>query len=147
MMTTSARLFRAILTGVIVSVIWTVTSYAANPTRADLLKTLQHISALAKEQQAALDQEKAAHASVAAALGKATRDNQSLQVQINALTTKLNQTQDKLDKCAKDLWWWRLHSLWMKILGVIALLVVGFFVFMWLTGRLAGLASKVASKI
>ncbi len=143
MMSTRARLLRAILTGIIVSIIWTVTSYGAQPTRADLLKTLQHISALAKEQQQALDQEKAAHAAVGAALGKATRDNTSLQTQNNPLTDKLNSTQDKLDKCAKALWYYRLHwwGAWIMLgLGVLACLV---FAFLKFTGRLAVVASKV----
>lgn len=126
---TPQRLFRAVLAGVIVSIIWTVTSYAAPkpPSRTELLQTLQHINQLAQDQQAALDQAKAAHAAVAAALGKATRDNVSLQAQVNAQTAKLNAVQDKLDKASKALWWYRLHwwGAWIALgLGILAWIVV-----------------------
>ncbi len=138
---------RAIIIGVVVGLVLMVTSYGQTPSKADLLKTVQHIQALAKEQQQELDQEKVQHAQVAQALSQATRDNTILQSRVNAITAKLNSTQDKLDKCAKNLWWWRLHSLMMKILGGVLLLLVAVFVFLWLTGRLAGAAAAVVSKV
>lgn len=72
-------MIKAILVGVIVGLILMATGYGQTPTRADLLKTIQHIESLAKETQAELDQEKAAHAQTQQALGTAT---------LNLTTTK-----------------------------------------------------------
>jgi hypothetical protein len=54
---------------------------ADNPTRAELLQTVKHIAALAKETQAELDAEKAAHAQTEAALSGALKANQDTQSQ------------------------------------------------------------------
>lgn len=143
MMTTPQRLFRAILTGIIVSIVWTVTSYAQTPTRADLLKTVQHIQSLAKEQQAALDNEKALHAAVEKALINATNAIAVLQKQVQDQTNKLNSTQDKLDKASKALWWYRLHWWGAWVMLGLGILACGAFAFLKFTGRLAVVASKI----
>jgi hypothetical protein len=138
---------RAVIIGVIVGLVLMVTSYGQTPTRADLLKTVQHIQALAKEQQKALDEEKAQHNIVTNALASAVTSIARLQEEVQAQTDKLNSTQDKLDKTAKTLWWYRLHFFlgWIILAtGILACLVVAFLKF---TGRLAIAAAPVVAKV
>lgn len=45
-------------------------------------------------------------------------------------------------KAEKALSWYRWHSWMLKIVGALAVVGIGVLVFLWFTGRLAGLASK-----
>ncbi len=140
-------MIRAIIIGIVVGLVLMATSYGQTPSRSDLLKTVQHIQALAKEQQVSLDNEKSSHKAVETALINATNSISVLQKQVQAQTDKLNSTQDKLDKCAKALWWYRLRwwGAWVVFgLGVIACLGLAFLKF---TGRLALAAAPIAAKI
>lgn len=55
-----------------------------NPTRAELLQTVKHIAALAKETQAELDAEKAAHANTEHSLASALQANQDTRSQFDS---------------------------------------------------------------
>lgn len=55
-----------------------------NPTRAELLQTVRHISALARETQAELDAEKAAHTNTETALASALKANQDTRSQFDS---------------------------------------------------------------
>ncbi len=139
---------RAIIIGVVVGLVMRLTAAGDTPpTRADLLKTVQHIQALAKEQEQALDNEKSSHKAVETALINATNSISLLQKQVQAQTDKLNSTQDKLDKAAKALWWYRLHwwAGWMVFgLGIAACII---FAFLKFTGRLAIAAAPIVAKV
>ena len=117
------------------------------PSKAELLQTVDHISALAKDAEAQLAKEKDAHLETANALTDSTKQLVTLQKQVQSQTDKLNSTQDKLDKAEKALSWYRWHwwGSWIVFgLGVIA---VGFFAFLKVTGKLAVLGTTVASKV
>lgn len=124
------------------------------PSRNALLQTIDHIQRIAREQQDNLELEKKEHLKadkalemVSSSLADATTANLKLQVDIKKQTDKLNETQDKLDKTAKALWWYRLHwwGAWVMLgLGVLACAV---FAFLKFTGRLAIVGAAVASKI
>jgi hypothetical protein len=77
---------------------------ADNPTRAELLQTVKHIAALAKETQAELDAEKAAHAQTEAALSGALKANQDTQSQFAsyqaAAETQIKKGNDAVTKLA-----------------------------------------------
>ncbi len=138
---------KAIITGVIVGFVLMVTGYGQTPTRADLLKTVQHIQALSRAQEAVLEQEKAQHNIVTNALASAVGSIGVLQEQVQKQTDKLNATQDKLDKTAKALWWYRLHwwGAWIVFgLGVVACILLAFLKF---TGRLAIAAAPIVAKV
>lgn len=124
------------------------------PSRNALLQTIDHIQRIARDQQDNLELEKQQHLKadkalemVSSSLADATSANLKLQVDIKKQTDKLNETQDKLDKTAKALSWYRWHWYGSWIVFGIGVLVCLAFAFLKFTGRLAIVGAAVASKI
>ena len=98
-----------------------------NPTRAELLQTVQHISRLAKETQTELDAEKAAHAQTQTALDSAIASNHDTQMQFasyqlaaetqikkgNDAIAQLNSVLKKLHRAK-----WILCGIWILAVGL-----------------------------
>lgn len=81
------KLIRLLLAALIIWLCWLarpVKGSQDNPTRAELLQTVRHISQLAQETQDELNQEKTAHAQTTAALQQAQAATQDTQNQFNA---------------------------------------------------------------
>lgn len=114
----------------------------------DIIKTQEHRTQLIREElMGQLQAEKDQELKLAGTLADTVKADLEHQKKVEEQTNKLNTTQDKLDKAAKALWWYRLHwwGAWiMLILGIIACLL-----FAWAkaTGRLALFGATVASKI
>ena len=100
------------------------------PSREALFATVEHISQLAKDALKNLDAEKASHLATDKTLVKATDQIVDLQKKVDAITLKLNTTQDKLDATSKTLWWYRLHWYGSWIIFIIGVLVC--LIFAWL---------------
>lgn len=124
------------------------------PSNAALRATIEHIQRLSKDQQANLEKEKQGHQEADASLetsvitlSRATTQIIDLQKQVQAQTDKLNSTQDKLDKAAKALWWYRVHFFLGWIILGTGIAACIFFAFLKLTGRLAILGTAIAAKV
>jgi archaellum component FlaC len=99
-------------------------------TRADLLKTVEHMQSLAKELQSDLDSEKAAHADVGKALAEtrldldtATTQVTTLKKQVNDLTKKANDAIAAHDHLVSKLHLakWIVSGLWLGLCALVAL--------------------------
>lgn len=122
-------------------------SSAEAPTRADLLRTVDHIVILSQDLQRNLDQEKAAHENTEIGLRKANKENSDLQRRIDNDTRDFNATIEKLSAASKKLWWYRIHFFLGWVLLITGIAACGFFAFLKFTGRLAVLGTAVAAKL
>ncbi len=118
--------------------------------KADIVKTIQSRERLHLELQQKFDDQQIhivtqdkVLVQTAAALSDATTQNGILQKQVQAQTDKLNSTQDKLDKAAKALWWYRLHWWGAWVMLGLGILACGVFAFLKFTGRLSVIAAKI----
>lgn len=98
-----------------------------NPTREELLQTVKHIAALAKETQGELDAEKAAHSQTQSALDSAISSNHDTQMQFasyqlaaetqikkgNDAIAQLNGVIKKLHRAK-----WILCGIWVLLVGL-----------------------------
>ena len=124
-----------------------VLSSAENPTRTELLQTVQHIERLSSQLQKDLDSEKNAHKQVEDALILGTKQNVTLQNQVNQVTDKLNSVQDQLDKAKKSLSWYRWHWWGSWVIFGLGIVACAIFAFLKFTGRLAIVGAAVAAKV
>lgn len=170
MITTSWRLFRAILVTIIVSTIWEITSYAADtyrlppwppktvtktvtknvdavPSRADLLLTMDHIVSLVHETLADLQQEKGSHALTQKELDATKQADLKHQKEVETQTNKLNTLQDKYDAKSKKLLWYQFHYWGSWIIFGLGIAACIFLAVMKLTGRLAIAVAPIVAKI
>jgi len=114
----------------------------------DIIKTQEHRTQLMRDElMGELNAEKAQELKLANTLADTVKADLAHQKQVEEQTNKLNSTQDKLDKAAKALWWYRLRwwGAWIMLgLGIVACLL-----FAWAkaTGRLALFGASVAAKI
>jgi hypothetical protein len=122
--------------------------------KADIEKTIQSRDQLHFELQQKFDDQQIhivtqdkVLVQTAAALSNATVQNGILQKQVQDQTDKLNSTQDKLDKAAKALWWYRLHWWGAWVMLGLGILACGIFAFLKFTGRLSIIGAQVAAKI
>ena len=93
-----------------------------NPTRDELLQTVHHIQVLAQQLQADLQSEKELTKTVGTALDNATKENETLQAQVNTLTAKANAAIRDHDKIMKKYHF--LKNIAAIIAGAVAVLLV-----------------------